>query len=409
LIEETALLRYFHLVPAGILLILAPSAAWADDIGITDDTVRIGSIVPLSGPAAPLSIYVRQLVAYTKYLNAEGGVKFADGKTRKIEAIPIDSGGQPARALAAARELVEQDRVFLLASPHGTNENLAIADYLNAKKVPQAFVNSPATTWGADVAKHPWSISFPPVPGTQVSILVSYIKAVNPRAKIAILYANDLSGRDALAALKRNVANSDLTVAGAESYEFTDTTVDSQIAKLAASDADTFINYAIGRPALQALQKADEIGWKPLRLVETSTASSGAIKKLPAETLAGIVSAAYVKDPTSPEFQSDPAIKTYNGAMAEYFGPGFDPSAQPLGAAEAETLAEAFRATKAPTREAFLDAARKLDGVSNPYLLPGVTINLASSNGFTITQMQVIRFQNGNFVRIGDVVAGPPL
>jgi branched-chain amino acid transport system substrate-binding protein len=324
LIEERALLRLVHLLAAGMLLAVAPFAVRAaDDIDITDDAVKIGSIVPLSGPAVPLSIYVRQLVAYTKYLNAEGGVKFGDGRTRKIEAIPIDSGGQPARALAAARELVEQDKVFLLASPHGTNENLAIADYLNAEKVPQAFVNSPATTWGADVAKHPWSISFPPVPGTQVSILVSYIKAVNPRAKIAILYANDLSGRDALAALKRNVANSELTVVAAESYEFTDATVDSQIAKLAAGDADTFINYAVGRPSLQALQKAEEIGWKPLRLVETSTASSGAIKKLPVETLAGIVSAAYVKDSNVAGISERPGHQGLQRGDGRVFRPRF--------------------------------------------------------------------------------------
>lgn len=408
--DRETVLRPIHLLAAGfIIAAVAPFAARAaDDIGITDDAVKIGSIVPLSGPAAPLSIYVRQLVAYTKYLNAEGGVKFGDGKTRRIEAIAIDSGGQPARALAAARELVEEDKVFLLASPHGTNENLAIADYLNAKKVPQAFVNSPATTWGADIARHPWSIGFPPVPGTQISILVSYIKSVNPRARIAILYGNDLSGRDALAALKRNVANTELTLVAVESYEFTDTTVDSQVVKLAASDADTFINYAIGRPALQAILKAEEINWKPLRLVETTTASSGAVKKLPAEILNGIVSTAYAKDPTAPEFQNDPAIKAYRAAMAEYFGPGFDPTAQPLGAAEAETLAYTFRETRAPTREAFLEAARKLDGVENPFLLPGVKINLASSKGFAITQMQVIRFENGNFVRVGEVLTGPP-
>ena len=96
------MLRLVHLLAAGMLLAVAPFAVRAaDDIGITDDAVKIGSIVPLSGPAAPLSIYVRQLVAYTKYLNAEGGVKFGDGRTRKIEAIPIDLGGQPARALAA--------------------------------------------------------------------------------------------------------------------------------------------------------------------------------------------------------------------------------------------------------------------------------------------------------------------
>lgn len=389
-------------------MVMALTAARADD-GITDDSVKVGSIVPLSGPAAPLSIYVRQLAAYLKYVSAEGGVKFGDGKVRKIEPIVIDSGGQPARALAAARELVEQQKVFLLASPHGTNENLAIVDYLNAKRVPQAFVNSPATIWGADADKHPWTFGFPPVPGTQVSILVSYIKNERPNAKIAILHANDQSGRDAVVALRRATADSAAQVVAVESYEFSDATVDSQIVRLAASGADVFIDYAIGRHALQAIQKAGEIGWHPLRLVETSTASSGAIKKLPPDAIEGIVSTAYAKDPTATEFKSDPAILKYQKAMAEYFGSGFDPTAQPLGALEAETLVRVFEATAAPTRAAFVAAARKLDHVDIPYLLPGIQVSLESSRGFPITQMQVIRFENGDFVRVGGVIYGPPL
>jgi len=391
-----------------ILMLVALTAARADD-GITDDTVKVGSIVPLSGPAAPLSIYVRQLAAYLKYVSAEGGVKFGDGKVRKIEPIVIDSGGQPARALAAARELVEQQKVFLLASPHGTNENLAIVDYLNAKAVPQAFVNSPATVWGADAEKHPWTFGFPPVPGTQVSILVSYIKSQRPNAKIAILHANDQSGRDAVAALKRATADSTVQLVAVESYEFSDATVDSQVVKLAASGADVFIDYAIGRHALQAIQKASEIAWHPLRLVETSTASSGAIKKLPPDVIEGIVSTAYAKDPTAAEFKADPAILKYQKAMAEYFGSGFDPTAQPLGALEAETLIKTFEATATPTRAAFVAAARKLDHVDIPYLLPGIQVSLESSHGFPITQMQVIRFENGDFVRVGSVAYGPPL
>jgi branched-chain amino acid transport system substrate-binding protein len=389
-------------------LMLGAAGAHADD-GITDDSVKIGSIVALSGPAAPLSIYVRQLAAWLKYVSAQGGVKFGDGKIRKIEPVLIDSGGQPARALAAARELVEQQNVFVLASPHGTNENLAIVDYLNAKEVPQAFVNSPATTWGADSEKHPWTFGFPPVPGTQVSILLSFIKSLKPDAKIAILHANDQSGQDALAALKKLTASGPASVVAVESYEVTDATVDSQVVRLASSGADVFIDYAIGRHALQAIQKANEIGWKPLRLVETSTASSGAIKKLPPDVIDGIVSAAYIKDPTSSDFKSDPAVVDYQKAMDGYFGSGFDPTAQPLGAAEAAALIHTFETAREPTRAAFVAAARKLNNVAIPFLLPGIKLGLASSHGFPITQMQIIKFQDGNFVRVGDVRSGSPL
>lgn len=408
--QKPSLRAYSTAVLAATALMVATASVRADeDTGITDDTVKVGSIVPLSGPSAPLSVYVRQLAAYLKYVSAQGGVKFGDGKVRKIEPILIDSGGQPARALAAARELVEQQKVFVLASPHGTNENLAIVDYLNAKEVPQAFVNSPATIWGSEVAKHPWTFGFPPVPGTQISILVSYIRSVRPDAKIAFLHANDQTGHDAVAALKRVTAEGPAKVVAIESYEFSDATVDSQVVRLAASGADVFIDYAIGRHGLQAIQKANEIGWKPLRLVETSTASSGAIKKLPPELIDGIVSSAYAKDPTSAEFKDDPAILTYQKAMAEYFGSGFDPTSQPLGALEAATLIRVFETTPEPTRAAFVAAARKLEGVEIPFLLPGIRVSLASTHGFPITQMQIIRFENGNFVRVGDVLYGPPL
>lgn len=394
---------------SALLLIAGGQAPARAEQGITDTTIKVGSIVPLSGPTAPLSIYVRQLIAYLNYVSAHGGVKFGDGKVRKIETVVIDSGGQPARALAAARELVEQHQVFALLSPHGTNENLAITDYLNAKKVPQGFVNSPATIWGREVSKRPWTWGFPPVPGTQVSVLVSYVKSVKPNARIAFLHANDDHGKDALMALKKLAADGSFTIEAAESYEFSDTTVDSQIVRLASSNSDVFINYAIGRHALQAIQKSHDIGWKPLQVVETSTASSGAVRKLPPEIINGLVSAAYVKDPTSAEFKDDPAIKKYYEAMAEQFGLGFDPTAQPLGAAQATGFIRIFEDTKEPTRAAFVEAARRQDGVELAYLLPGIRINTKSSNGFPITQMQIIRFENGNPTRIGNILSGAPL
>ena len=50
-------------------------------------------------------------------------------------------------------------------------------------------------------------------------------------------------------------------------YELTDPTLDSQIAQLKSSGADTFFNVSLGKAASQSFRKAYELGWKPLQLV----------------------------------------------------------------------------------------------------------------------------------------------
>lgn len=397
-------------VALGLSFSLLATASWSQtrSPGITDDTVFVGTIAPLSGPTAPLSIYNRQIDAYLKYVNEQGGVKMADGKTRQVKMRLIDSGGQPSRAVSAARELIEQDQVFALVGPFGTNENQAIADYVNAKKVPHVYLLSAATAWGVDLKKRPWSIGFPPVPGTQTAIYAAYLKEVKPNAKIAVLHANDEYGKDGLAGMKRAVAGSGMQIVASESYEYTDTTVDSQIVKLAGSGADVFLNFALGRPAVQAIQKASEIGWSPLRLVETSTASSGLLKRLPPATIEGIVSAMYLKDPASDRFKEDAAIKAYQAAMGKFFGPGFDPTAQPMGAAIAEALVKVLRELKSGQRSEFMELVRKVDKQENSFLLPGITFNNASTNGYPITQMQIVTVHDGMLKPVGDIRTGSP-
>ena len=393
----------------GLSLSLLGSSAWAQrSPGITDDTVSVGTIAPLSGPTAPLSIYNRQIDAYFKYVNEQGGVKMADGKTRKIALRLIDAAGQPSRAVSAARELVEQDQVFAILGVFGTNENQAIVDYLNAKKVPHLYLLSAATAWGADPKGRPWTIGFPPVPATQTAIFGAYLKKVKPDAKVAVLHANDEYGKDGLEGIKHALAGSNAKVVASESYEYTDTTVDSQIVKLAGSGADVFLNFAVGRPAAQALQKAAEIGWSPLRFVETSTASSGLLKRLPPAMIEGVVSAAYLKDPASDRFTDDEGVKTYKAAMDKFFGAGFDPTAQPMGVALAEAFVKNLRELKTGQRSELMEIVRKVDKQENAFLLPGVTFNNASTNGFPITQMQIVTVQNGVLVPVGEIMTGAP-
>ena len=81
---------------------------------------------------------------------------------RKIEFVTYDDGYEPQRALTNARRLVEQDKVFALFNPLGTANNVAMWDYLNQKKVPQLFVATGSSVFGADVGKHPYTIGWQP-------------------------------------------------------------------------------------------------------------------------------------------------------------------------------------------------------------------------------------------------------
>lgn len=391
----------------GLAVLSSNIQAQSASPGITNDTVTIGTIGPLSGPAAPLSIYNRQIEAYAKYLNDQGGVRMGDGKTRKLVVRLLDSGGMPARAVSSARELVEKDKVFALVGVFGTNENKAIVDYMNGKHIPHVYLLSAAPDWGQP-KKYPWTIGFPPVPATQTAIYGDYIKKVKPNAKVAVLYGADEYGKDGLAGIKKALAGSGATVVAAESFERTDATVDSQIVKLANSGADTFLDFAIGRAAAQALQKASDIGWKPLTIVEATTASSGLLKRLPQDVIEGVVSAMYLKDPSAERFKNDEGVKTYLAAMNKYYGAGFDPTAQPMGVALTQAFVKALEQMKVPTRDELMAVLRKVDNQENDFLLPGVHFNNASTGGYPITQMQIVVVKNGVLVPQGAIVTGAP-
>ena len=103
----------------------------------------LGGTSPLTGPAAAYASVARGAKAYFESTNAKGGVA-----KRKINYRIVDDGYNPAQTVQATRQLVEQDKVFAIFNSLGTEQNLAVRDYLNGAKVPQLFVASGATTFG---------------------------------------------------------------------------------------------------------------------------------------------------------------------------------------------------------------------------------------------------------------------
>src|ERR1700757_792238 len=203
------------------------------DTGATDTEIKIGNIMPYSGPASAYGVIGKTEQAYFNKINAAGGIN-----GRKINFVSYDDGYSPPKAVEQARKLVESDEVLLIFNSLGTPSNSAIQKYMNSKKVPQLFVATGATKWN-DPKNFPWTMGWQPTYQSEARIYAKYLLEKYPNAKIGILYQNDDYGKDYVKGLKDGLAGK-IQVVAELPYETTDPTVDSQIVSLKASGAAVF-------------------------------------------------------------------------------------------------------------------------------------------------------------------------
>ena len=286
--------------------------------GVTDKEIKIGNIMPYSGPASAYGLIGKTIAAYFKKVNAEGGIN-----GRKIDFISYDDSYSPPKTVEMARKLVESDGVLLIFQSLGTPTNTAIEKYMNAKKVPQLFVATGATKWG-DYKHYHWTMGWQPTYQAEGHIYAKYILSKYPNGKIGILYQNDDYGKDYVKGLKDGLgAKAAKMIVSEQPYEVTNPTVDSQMVNLKASGANIFYNVTTPKFAAQAIKKAAEIGWHPVHLLNNVSQSVGGVLK-PAglENSKGILSTYYLKDSTDPSWKNDPGYKRWLAFMDKYFPQG---------------------------------------------------------------------------------------
>ena len=228
--------------------------------------------------------------------------------------------------------------MFALFSVVGTNGNLAIRDFANAAGVPQVFSATGATTFGRDYAKYPWTIGYLPPYSEEGQIYARHILATNGKqAKIAVLYQSDDYGKDLLNGFRKGLGAKKNQIVQTVGYDPTTSDVQSQVAQLKASGANTFCIFAFGKFAIQSFVYANKLGWKP-RIYVNDVASASSIMKLnPQGTAEGTISIAWGKDPATPKFASDAGVKLAAKIIKKYV-PGGNPSDGFLVAGMAEAL-----------------------------------------------------------------------
>jgi branched-chain amino acid transport system substrate-binding protein len=393
-------------IVAGLVALLFAATAGASTTatpGVTPTTVTIGSSGPLTGEAAAAAGVLEGAGAYFKYVNGRGGVN-----GRQIKFTYLDDGYDPSRTVENVRELVQQDNVFALFSVVGTNENLAIRDFTNAAGVPQVFSAAGATTFGRDYSKYPWTIGYLPPYAEEGALYARQILATARTAKIAVLYQSDDYGKDLLAGFRKGLgASAKQLIVQTVGYDPTASDVQSEVAQLEASGANTFMIFAFGKFAIQAFAYANKLGWKPQIYVNDVASASSIMAVLPQSTAEGAVSILWGKDPATPKFKGDAGVLLAAKIIKRYV-PGGNPSDGFLvaGMAEAYSFVDALRAAgKSLTRKGLMTAVTHMDEASNPFLVPGVTVHTTPTSRFPISAVQLQRWHNRHWVPFGGVVA----
>ena len=374
------------------------------DTGATDTEIKLGNIMPYSGPASAYGVIGKIEDAYFKMINEQGGIN-----GRKINFISYDDGYSPPKAVEQARKLVESDEVLFLFGPLGTPSNSAIQKYLNTKKVPQIFVATGATKFG-DYKDFPWTMGWQPAYQSEGRIYAKYLLKAKPDAKIGILYQNDDFGKDLLKGLKDGLGDKAASmIVAEESYEVTEPTIDSHIVKLKASGADVYFSMTTPKFSAQSIKKVAELAWKPLYFQSNVGASVGSVLQ-PAgfENAQGILSAAYAKDGADAQWDNDEGMKKFYAFLAKYAPDANKADGSVVfGYGQAQTVVQVLKqAGDNLTRENIMKQAASLKDFTPDTLLPGVKINTSATDFYPIEQLQMMRFKDKKWDLFGDILGG---
>ena len=370
--------------------------------GVTANSILIGTTTPLSGSASAYAPVSRGAGAWYAYINdTKGGVN-----GRKITYKVLDDGYDPAKAVPLTNQLVTQDNVFAMVGQLGTPVNLATRPYLNQQQVPDLFVATGASHWGAEFKQYPWTIGYQPDYVSEGKIYAKDILAKHPNAKIGVLRQNDDYGVDYLNGLQQGLGSkASSMIVDIETYEANAADDVSQVAALKGKGADLLYIAATPKYAVQAIATAAKLAWKPA-IYDNNVASAvpyikAAIAASTPDAADNLTSTAYLKDPADKAtWGNDAGMKLFYDVMAKYCQPApCDTNDQTYlagmsGAWLFTTVLE--KAGKdGVTRANIMKLVRNMNYTNSPFLLPGMTVQTSGDNQFPITQEALEHWQNG--------------
>src|SRR5262245_34032211 len=396
-----------RLLPVLVLLVFVavlPNAYGRSgaDPGVTDDQILIGGTVPLSGDQVAYAAVARGADAYFKYVNSRGGVR-----GRQIKYLYVDDAYNTSETVRKTRELVQDDKVFAIFNSVGTEHVLAVRPYLNSVGVPQLFVGSGHSRLALERRQFPWSMGYLPRFAGEGALYGRYLARTRPKAKIAVLHEDSEYGQDMFTGLRRGLGRLSSRISAVQTYDLTDGDLNSQMARLKASRADTVMIFALPTQTIQAFLAIHKLGWKPRIFVNAVSIDPFVMDVVQRNTskrlVEGAISSQFLKDPTDPAMATDRGVKLYKQILHRYLpGSKVKEVANMYGMAAAFTMVDALRHTGAqPTRAGLLRAATHLNERANPFFAKGITVRTGPSDYYPVERTRMLRFHAGRWRQFG--------
>jgi branched-chain amino acid transport system substrate-binding protein len=353
---------------------LATTTASAKTPGISNTEILLGSETIISGTMGAVYATIPNAVsAYFDYINdTEGGVC-----GRKIVYKVEDNLDDPARALEAARKLVEQDKVFAIVSSGGDAGHSGSWEYLNEKGVPDILVTAGGNRFGADPQGHPWTAQMIPSYTIEGMFYGQYISENLPGKTVAVLWENGPAGIDGFAGVKKGLDPSKNELVADQTFEITSISIASQVANLKKSNPDVVVLHTSPGFVTQAIKTADRMGWHPQWFMSYVNSDDMMFSFVSPQLLEGAITFQALK---LAAWRDDPAVARHYELMQKYGGPSpsnFTIYAQAL----AETAVEILkRSCDNLTRQGLMDSLESLQDFHSDLMLDGVTVSFSDTD-----------------------------
>jgi branched-chain amino acid transport system substrate-binding protein len=269
------------------------------------------------------------------------------------------------------------------------------------------FVATGASKWGKP-KEFPWTMGYQPDYHTEAVIYAKHLLANVKDPKIAVLMQNDDYGKDYWEGFKEGMGKEAGRIVKHVTYEVTDPTVDSQVIQMKDSGANVFFNISIPKFAAQSMRKAAEIGWKPVQyLNNVSGQVTTTMKPAGFENVQGVITAAWLKDPTDKQWDGDAEMKAWREWMGKYMPGANLGDVNYVYAYSVSFLMEQTlkKCGDNLTRENLMKQAANHQKLRVPGLLPGITVTTSATDFYPVQAVQLQRFKGESWELFGEILS----
>ena len=297
----------------------ASSVAWAETRGVTNDSVKIAQLIPLSGGARSSGIALKEGVqAYVKAVNKEGGIN-----GRMIDLVVKDDGYNADKTKELTIKALEEDKVFGFVSTYGTAATAQMRPIVEQHK---AVVVGPFT--GAESVRgktSPVIFYLRPSYNDETEKVVEHLTSFGIE-NIAVFYQNDGYGKAGLDGVSKALGKRRLKISGSVSIERGSLDVEAAVNELAKQNPEAIVmvvanNEAVGRFADLYSKKGQSAQLFNLSGI-SATGLAGSLGKLSY----GMAFSGWVPDPSD---VSIPVVAEYQKRMLA-INPNFKPDPNSL-------------------------------------------------------------------------------